>query len=184
MKQITSQFKYTIDLGVKATKTTFKLKKTRKDAIMHILLVAFMLIFVGVLVWDIIRDASIVLDLIILIALIGMEIFSLLMPVLIVHIQKKFLKKLNLAEIEYTTTEINKGKCLESYYKDNKIVMQNVCDMDKLIAYEVDSNYIFAVFNNFVCAVFDIDTLSISIDEMIAFLDNIISKNKSNKFKK
>ena len=35
--------------------------------------------------------------------------------------QKKFLKQLNLDEIDYTITEIKNNKCLESYYKNNEV---------------------------------------------------------------
>ena len=175
---ISSQFKYTIDLGVTATKTTFKLRKTKKDIIVHVLVISFILVMSAVLAWDVIRDASFTIDLIILIALIGVEIFNLVMPIIIIHMQKKFLKQLNLAEIDYTVTEINKDKCLESYYKNGKITMQNVCEMSKLTAYEIKDNYIFIVFNNFACAIFDINTLSISREEFENILNTTISKNK------
>lgn len=185
MKQtISSQFKYTIDLGVKATKTTFKIKKSIKDIVMHILAILFIGIFAGVLVWDILHNKSIVLDLIILIALVGIEIFNLVMPLIIVSIQKKFLRKLDLAQNEYTLAEINKDKCVESFYKDGKITMQNVCDMNKLVGYQVDSNYVFLVFDNFACAIFDTTTLTISLEEFIKHLDIVISKNKTIKTKR
>lgn len=178
MQNISSQFKYTIDLGVSATKTTFKLKKTKKDKISHILVIVFMFLIGGLLAWDIVREASIVIDLIILIALVVVEIFSLLVPFIIIHMQKKFLKQLNLAEIEYTETRIEKSKCTETYFKDNKIMMQNVCDMTKLVGYEKKEDYIFLVFSNFACAIFDLKTLSISLGEFIQILDSQISKNK------
>ena len=165
MQNISSKFKYTTDLGISATKTTFKLKKT-KDKITHILVIVFAFIMVGVLIWDIIRQASFVIDLIILIALIGVEIFSLIMPHIIINTQKKFLNQLNLAEMDYTETQISKNKCTETYYKDNKIVMQNVCDMSKLVNYEINNNHAFLVFNNFACAIFDLSTLNVSIIQL------------------
>ncbi len=178
MQNISSQFKYTIDLGVSATKSTFKIKKSKKDRITHILVIAFIFIMTAVLVWDIVRDASFVLDLIILIALICAEIFNLIMPKIIIHTQKKFLNELNLAEIEYTETTINNDKCTETYYKNKKIVMQNVCDMTKLVGYEIKDDYMFVVFSNFACAIFSISTLNIELDKFIQFLDTKISKNK------
>ena len=178
MQNISSKFKYTEDLGVEATKSTFKLKKSKKDKITHILVIVFIFIMAGVLVWDIVRDVSFVLDLIILIALICAEIFNLVMPSIIIRTQRKFLRQLNLAEMDYTETSITKDKCAESYYKNNKIVMQNVCDMTKLVGYEIKNNYIFMVFNNFACAIFDTNTLNIEIDEFKQFLDNKIAKNK------
>lgn len=181
MQSINSKFKYTVDLGVTATRTTFNLRKSRKDKVSNILLIVFIFIMSAVLVWDIIRGAGFVIDLIILIALIGMEIFSLVMPKIIVHTQKKFLNQLNLNEMDYTITEITKNKCTESYYKDNKIVMQNVCDIANLMAYEIKDNYIFVVFSNFACAIFDVNTLNISTDDFVKYLNETIAKNKSGK---
>ena len=182
MKQnINSKFKYTIDLGVEATKTTFRLKKSKKDKITHILVIVFTFLMAGILVWDIIRGASYVIDLIILIALVAVEIFSLIMPKIIINTQKKFLNKLNLAEIDYTITEISKDRCTESYYKNDKIVMQNVCDMSKVVAYELKLNHMFVIFDNFACAIFDLDTLSVDKEELFQVLDKAISKNKQHK---
>lgn len=182
MQNVSSQFKYTIDLGVSATKTIFKLKKSSKDKASHILLIVFMFIMSVVLFWDIIRGASIVIDLIILIALVAVEILSLFMPLIIIAIQKRFLRKLNLEEMDYTITEISKNKCTETYYKDGEIQLQNVCDVRKILCYTIDKKYAYVVFNNFACAVFDVDTLNVSIEEFKQTLDNIISKNKSSKF--
>ncbi|MBQ7798680.1 MAG: hypothetical protein IJ371_06120 [Clostridia bacterium] len=184
MQNIKSQFKYTMDLGVSATKATFKLRKTKKDTTTHILVIVFMFIMAGVLVWDILRDASFTIDLILLIALVVIEILGLIMPRIIIHTQKKFLKQLNLDEMDYTITEISKGKCTETYYKNNKIVMQNVCDISKLVAYEINDNYAYVVFNNFACAIFDLTTLNVSKEELIQTLDTTIAKNKSIKSKK
>ena len=184
MQNISSKFKYTIDLGVSATKSTFKIKKSKKDKFIHISVIVFIFIMTAVLIWDIVRDASFVLDLIILIALICAEIFNLIMPKIIIHTQKKFLMQLNLNEIEYTETSINKNKCTETYYKDNKIVMQNVCDMTKLIGYEIKDNYLFAIFSNFACAIFEIATLNIELDKFTQILYTQISKNKLTKSNK
>lgn len=179
MKQnISSQFKYTMELGVEATKSTFKIKKSKKDKITHILVIVFIFAMSGLLIWDILKGNSFVVDIIILAALIGVEIFSLIMPIIIINTQKKFLKQLNLAEIEYTITEISKDKCTESYYKNNKIVMQNVCDITKLIGYQIKDDYVFIVFDNFACAILDLKTINLEQNELCEFLDTTISKNK------
>lgn len=182
MKQnISSKFNYTVDLGLDAMRAVFKLRKTKKDVIMNILLLVFIAIFAVLVVVNIVQHKSFTLDLIILVALIVMEIFSLIMPIIILHNQKKFLQQLNLAEMDYTTTEISKEKCIETYYKNNKISMQNVCNMNKLMAYKQQENYLFAVFNNFACAIFDLNALSVEKDELIKLLDTTIQHNKTNK---
>ena len=183
MQNINSKFKYTIDLGVKSMQSAFKVKKSKKDKVMHILILIFTMLMAGVIAWDIVRDTSFVIDLIILIALVGVEIFSLIMPLIIIRMQKKFLSKLDLDAMDYTETQITKDKCTETYYKDDKIMMQNVCDMTKLYGYQIKDNHIFIVFNNFACAIFDIHTLNISIDDFTQFLDSRIDKNKLRKFK-
>ena len=106
-----------------------------------------------------------------------MEIFNCLMPLIIVGVQKKFLRGLNLEEIEHTITEIKNKKCVETFYKDGKIVLQNVSDINKLVGYKVDGNYVFVVFNNYLCSVFDTNTLSIPLDEFVKYLDDIIAQN-------
>lgn len=182
MKQnINSRFNYTIDLGLDAMRAVFKLRKTKKDVIMHILLLVFIGLFAGLVVVDIIKHKSLIWDIVILIALIVMEIFSLVMPLIILHNQKKFLQQLNLDKIDYTTTEITKEKCIETYYQNNKASMQNVCQMNKLMAYKQQDNYIFAVFSNFACAIFDINSLNVGKDELIKYLDSTINYNKTNK---
>ena len=182
MKQnITCKFNYTVDLGLDAMRAVFKLRKTKKDVIMNILLIAFIGIFAAMVVANIIQDKSFTMDLIILIALVTMEIFSLIMPIIILHNQKKFLQELNLAEMDYTTTEIIKEKCIETYYKNSKVSMQNVCNMNKLMAYKQHDSYIFAVFSNFACAIFDLTTLNIERDELIKNFDTTIQRNKTNK---
>ena len=184
MNNISSKFKYTTELGIQASKVSFELKKSKKDIIMHVLIALLVIMMVGVLFYDVKRGAGLTIDIIVLIALVGIEIFNLIMPHIIIHMQKKFLKKLNLAEIDYTITEINKGKCLESYYKDNKITMQNSCDMSKVKAYKTKDNYLFVVFNNFACAIFDINTLTVELEEFKKYLDNTISKNNLTKTNK
>ncbi len=185
MKQnISSQLKYTIDLGVTASKITFKLKKTKKDIISHILVTFFIFVMTALLVWDMSRGAGFVLDIIILGILVVTEIITLLMPVIITNTQKKFLKQLNLQEIDYIITSIEKDKCLETYYKNGKVFMQNVCMMSKLINYKIQDNYVFIVFNNFACAIFDINTLTISLEEFTEMLNNKISANKGAKTKR
>lgn len=184
MNNISSKFKYTTELGIQATKTTFKLKKTKKDIIAHVLLVIFSAAMAGMLIYDINRDASITLDIIVLVALVCVEIFNVVMPSIILHMQKKFLKQLNLAEMDYTITEIKNNKCMESYYKNNKITMQNVCDVSKIFAYEVKQSYVFVVFSNFACAIFDINTLTVDLEDFKQYLDNTISKNVLSKTNK
>ena len=182
MKQnVSSKFNYTVDLGLDAMRAVFKLRKTKKDIIMNLLLLAFIGIFAIMVIVNIVQHNSFTFDLIILIVLIVMEIFSLVMPLIILRNQKKFLQQLNLAEMDYTTTEIVKEKCIETYYKDNKISMQNVCSMNKLMAYKQQGDYIFAVFSNFACAIFDINTLSVEKDELIQLFDTTIQNNKTNK---
>lgn len=178
-KTIQSKFDYTVELGLNATKQSMKLKRTKKDTIVHILVLVFIAIMSAVLVWDIKREASIVIDLIILIALVLLEIFNLIMPVVILNMQKKFLRQVFTVGFDYTLTEIDKNKCIESYYKDGKILMQNVCDMNTLVGFCEQNGYLFLVFNNFANGIFKIDTLeNSSLEELKQKLEQTISKNK------
>ena len=62
--------------------------------------------------------------------------------------------------------------------------MQNSCDMSKVKAYKTKDNYLFVVFNNFACAIFDINTLTVELEEFKKYLDNTISKNNLTKTNK
>lgn len=182
---IQSQFNYTIDLGIKATKIVMKVKKSIKDKIINILVCVFIVLMSGLLIWDIVHDNSIVIDIIILVLLVGFELFNIIMPFIIINTQKKFLKQVVSNNFDYTLTEIDKDKCLESYYKEGRIVMQNSCDIKKLIGYEIQDNYIFLIFDNFASAIFDINTLkNISKDDFEQKLIAIIATNKMYKGKK
>ncbi len=182
---IQSKFDYTVELGLNATKQSIKLKRSKKDIIVHILVIAFIGIMSAVLVWDIMREASIVIDLIILIALILLEIFNIVMPFVILSMQKKFLRQVFTVGFDYTLTEIDKNKCLESYYKDGKILMQNVCDMTDLIGFSEQDGYLYLVFNNFATGIFKIVTLqNITLDKFKQNLEQTISKNKLLRVKK
>ena len=86
-----------------------------------------------------------------------------------------------MAEIDYTITEIKKDKCLESYYKNNKVVMQNVSQMSKIVAYKVEGNYVYVVFSNYACAIFDVNTLTIPLEQLEQLLCNTLAKNNANK---
>ena len=178
---IKSTFKYTVDLGAQAVQTTFKVKRTVKDRVVNILLFVFMFVMVGMLVWDISRQRGIVLDIILLVALALMSIFSLVMPLIVKIVQKKFLKKINIDEMDYTETEINDKNCTETYYKDGKVVLQNVCDIRDLMGYRLIDNHIFLVFNNFACAILDVSTLeNATLEECQNRISQIIANNKVN----
>lgn len=178
---IKSQFKYTIPLGSMAMNATFKVKRTKKDRIVNILLGVFLFLMVGMLAWDITKDRGIVLDVILIVALTLMIIFSITMPFIIRGVHKKFLKKIDIDSMEYTITEITNKYCTETYYKDNgKVALQNACDIRDLIGYQVVDNYIFLVFNNFACAIMDMNTLENTTPEECQIkISQIIQDNKS-----
>ena len=166
-------------MGLQGTKQAFKLKRTKKDIIVHILTVVFIGIMTAMLVWDIKRESSFVLDLIILIGLVLLELFNLVMPFVILNMQKKFLKQIFTVDFDYTLTEIDKGKCLVTYYKQDKILMQNVSDMSTLVGFSQHDEYIYLVFNNFASAIFKISTLeNTTYEKFTQMLEQTISKNK------
>lgn len=179
---IQSKFNYTVELGLTATKQALKLKKSTKDIVVNVLVIVFIGLMAGLLVWDIQRGESYALDLIILIALCAMEIFNLVMPFIILNMQKKFFKQVLLNEFDYTLTELDKDRCVESYYKDGKIKMQNSCKLSDLVAYGEKDGNIFLIFSNFATAIFDLNTLeNATKEELLQKLEVQISKNKLTK---
>lgn len=177
---IKSKFKYTIELGSTAMKSTFKVKRTTKDRVVNILLVVFLVLMVGMLAWDITKGRGIVLDIILLAALSLMIIFSISMPFIIRGVHKKFLKKIDINSMEYTETEVTSKHCTETYYKDGKVALQNACDIRDLAGYQIVDNYMFLVFNNFACAILDMNTLeNVTAQECEARISQIVQDNKA-----
>ena len=59
MKQnVSSKFNYTVDLGLDAMRAVFKLRKTKKDIIMNLLLLAFIGIFAVMVIVNIVQHNS------------------------------------------------------------------------------------------------------------------------------
>ena len=56
--------------------------------------------------------------------------------------------------------------------------MQNVCEMSKLVAYQIENNYAFVVFSNYACAIFDLSTLTTTREQFEQLLNTTIDKNK------
>lgn len=176
---IKSKFKYSTDLGKQAMKATFKVKRTTKDRVVNILLWVFLVLMIGMFAWDITRGRGIVLDIILIVALMLLSIFSILMPVIIEAVHKKFLRKIDIDSMEYTQTEITSKHCTETYYKDGKVALQNACDIRALIGYQLMDNYMFLVFDNFACAVLDLNSLEdITSEQCEARISQIIKDNK------
>lgn len=177
---IKSKFKYTIELGAKAMNATFKTKRTFKDRVVNVLLVMFLVLMCGILAWDVTKGRGIVLDIILIVALSLMVIFSITMPFIIQGVHKKFLKKIEIDTIEYTETEITNKYCTETYYKDGKVALQNACDIRDLMGYQREGEYIFLVFNNFACAILNVNTLeNCTIEQCEAKLLQIVQDNKA-----
>lgn len=181
---IKSKFKYSIDLGKQAMKATFRVKRTTKDRVVNILLWVFLLLMIGMLAWDTTKGRGIVLDIILIVALALMIMFSVFMPVIIEAVHKKFLKKIDIDSMEYTETEITSKHCAETYYKDGKVALQNACDIRGLIGYQLMDNYMFLVFDNFACAVLDLNSLEDTTREQCETRISQIIKDNKEKYPK
>ena len=59
---IQSKYRYTKELGIKAGQLAFKLRSKKKDLLINIFVPIAILLIIGILIFDIYKGASIVLD--------------------------------------------------------------------------------------------------------------------------
>lgn len=181
-----SKFKYTEDDAMLVTKQAYKLKKSKKEITMMCLVPVFLLIMVGMLIYDINKDKSLVMDIILIILLSVVLIMNIFMPNIIANMQKKDLKNMNLAQYDYTETSFNNGIFKETFYKKGKIAFENSAKIENAFAiYENDAELI-VIFNNFSGCIFKKDSLEGgSYEELkVLVLKNIVENKKSPKKKR
>lgn len=182
---IQSKYKYTTELGVKAGQLAFKLRSKKKDLLINIFVPIGILLMIGILIFDIYKGASIVLDVVLLSLLSVIEVMNICMPFIIFRTQKKYLKNMEMQNYDYYISEYNKNVFKEKIYKDNKMVYANEISADKLVNFTEFEHYLLLVFDNFASLVFDVDNMQQgSKEDLIKTVTAIISSNKLIKTKR
>jgi len=182
---IQSKYKYTSDLGIKAGQLAFKLRSKKKDLLINIFVPIAIVLMIGVLIFDIHKGTNIVLDIVLLSLLAVIEVMNIIMPFVIAHSQKKYLKHIEMQNYDYNISEYNKNVFKEKIYKDNKLVYANEINADRLVNFTQFEHYVLLVFDSFASLVFDVDNMQEGTKEdLIRTVEIIISGNRLRKHKK
>lgn len=182
---IQSKYKYTSELGEKAGKLAYKLRSKKKDLLINIFVPVAILLTIGILIYDINKDANIILDVILLVLLTVIEIMNICMPLIISKSQKKYLNNIETQEYDYYISEYNKHIFKEKIYKDNKLVYANELSVEKLVNFTQFEHYLLLVFDNFTSLVFDLDSIVEGTKEdLLKTVANILSTNNLRKSKR
>lgn len=181
---IQSRYKNNLELSIKAGKLAYKLRAKKKDLLINIFVPLALIAMVAILVYDINKGASIILDVVLIALLLVIECVNIFMPFMISHTQKKYFKKMDELNYDYNISEYSKGVFKEKIYKDNKLIYANEVSADRLINYIEFDHYFLCVFDNFAGIIFDIETLENGQLEQLKNIVNSIIINQPKRIKR
>ena len=171
-----SKFKYELEDSVKSAKYIYKSQKRKQDKFIAILIPILMVCMVGMLVYDAIKNKSIVWDIVLLVALVVLEAMYLIIPLMLVKSQKKAFYKHKVNEMDYMLVKIDDSICVETLHKGDEEVSRNVHSLKQLTSYFEDDIRLVLVFNKveFVCV--KKDNLTGGLNKLKSHLEKIMSK--------
>lgn len=177
------KYKLTEQDCIVSAKYVFKSGKRKRDKVIAVLIPVLMVCMVAMLVFDIVTKKSYAWDIVLLCALAVLQIIYAIIPLTIVHSQKKSFKKQNLGEMDYLLIAIDDNLCTETLYKNNQEVAKDMHNLKSLTSYIEDNLRIVLVFNKveFVCL--RKDGLTGSVNQLKNHLEKIMSKQNSSKKK-
>ena len=147
--------KYKLELEdcVVSAKYVYKSQKKKKDKVIAILIPILMLCMVGMLVYDVLKNKTIVWDIVLLVALAVLEIMYIIMPIMLINSQKKSFKQQKLGEMDFIHIKVDENLCVETLHKDDKEMAKNIHNLKMLTSYIEDNERLILVFNNveYVC---------------------------------
>lgn len=181
---IQSRYKNNLELSIKAGKLAYKLRASKKDLLINIFVPLALAAMIGILIYDLNKGVSIVLDIVLITLLLIIQCVNIFMPLIIAHTQKKYFKKMEELQYDYCISEFNNGVFKEKIYKDNKLIYANEVSSDKLINYIEFDHYFLCVFNNFAGIIFDTETMDKGQHEQLKNMVNSIIINRPKNLKK
>ena len=180
-----SKFKYDSKTAIEASKLAFKAKRGLKDKIIFWSIPLGILIMTAILIFDLKRHNSLVLDFILIGCLVAIEILNLCMPLIVSKSQAKYFKKLDELNYDFFLSEYNKGVFKEKIYKDNQMMLANQISIDKLQNYITFEHYLVLIFSNFAMLIFDLDEMvQGNKEDLLKFVESTTAVNKKSKSKK
>lgn len=147
------KYKFEVEDSIISAKRVYKSQKRTKDKVIAILVPVLLVFTIVMMVYDIIKNQSIVLDVILIVALIVLQVMYFLIPIMLVRSQKKAYIQQNLGDMDYLFVKIDENLCVETLFKDEKEMAKNVHNLKQLTSYIEDQDRLILVFNNveFVC---------------------------------
>ena len=115
------KYKYELEDSIVCAKYIYKSQKRKQDKVIAFLIPILIVCMIGMLVFDIIKEKSIVWDIVLLVALVAMEIMYLMMPIMLVSSQTKSFKKQKLDEMDYILIKLDENMCYESLVKETTL---------------------------------------------------------------
>ena len=181
---IQSKYTNSLELSIKAGKLAYKLRAKKKDLLINIFVPIALIAMIGILIYDINKRSSILLDVVLIVLLLVIESVNIFMPFIIARTQKKYFKKVAELNYDYFISQYDKGVFKEKIYKNNKLIYANEISADKLINYVEFDHYFLCVFDNFAGILFDVQTLESGQLEQLKNVVNSIIINKPKKMKR
>lgn len=173
-------YKFELEDCLQCSKYIYKSSRRKKDKVITAMLPILVIAVIALLIVDIVKDNSIVLDIILLIAVIVLFVMNIIMPITLLSTQKKSFKKQKLDEMDSFYVSIKDDLCMESFKKDEKDLAKNVHSMKSLTSYMEDATRLILIFNKleFAC-LRKSEITGGTLDSLKDLLDKALIKNSN-----
>lgn len=175
------KYKYELEDSIISAKYVYKSQRRTQDKVIAILLPILMVCMIAMLVFDIVKGNSFVWDVVLLVALFILEVMYAVIPITLVHSQKKAFKSQNLEEMDYIQIIIDDNTCTERLIKGEEEKTTNQHSLKMLTSYLEDDNRIILVFNKveFVCL--RKENIIGDVNKLKAHLQKVMAKTSRSK---
>ena len=175
------KFKYELEDSIVSAKYIYKSQKRKQDKVIAVLIPILIVCMIGMMVYDIVKGNSFVLDIVLLVALIVLEVMYLIVPLMLVSSQTKSFKKQKIDETDYILIKIDDHTCIEALYKDENEVSKSVHSLKQLTSYLEDANRLILVFNKVEYVCLRKENIVGDINKLKAHLEKVMSKTANGK---
>ena len=170
------KFKYTLEDSLVSAKYIYKSQKRKQDRVIAVLIPILLLCMIGMLVFDIVKNNSFVLDIVLIVALVLLEVMYLVIPLMLVKSQKKAYQKQNIDEMDFILIKIDENTCVETMHKDEQEVSKNIHSLRQLTSYLEDQSRLILVFNKVEYVCLRKDSIIGDLNKLKALLEKTMSK--------
>ncbi len=175
------KFKYELEDSVVSAKYIYKSQKRTREKVIAILIPILLVSMIGMMIYDIIKGGSIVWDVVLIIALVVLEVMYFIIPLMVVRSQKKLFEKQKIGEMDYIFIKIDDKSCVETLFKDEKEVSNNIHSLKQLTSYLEDSKRLILVFNQVEYVCLRKENITGGLEKLKSHLEKIMSKSVNRK---